>query len=62
MPEDPPARILLFRGRPVTELTREELLVAVHHIQDELERTRVGFGKERDLLLAFAASSYRDRT
>ena len=33
-------RVLRFRNRPVEELTREELLVAVYRIQDALERER----------------------
>lgn len=43
-------KVITYRGRPLDELTREELISAIHWLNNELQRERTTGAKDREFL------------
>ena len=50
-------KILMFRGKPVNDMDREELLVAVHMVMDMYERERHTHKQTLDMWSVFRKAS-----
>jgi hypothetical protein len=48
--EQPPRETILYKGKPIQELTREELIEALTNAVNQIEQLRNSYQHEREML------------